>query len=39
MGESFLFGFRKKTEKKLLADLQLFKTSIGSDLPIVRGRK
>lgn len=39
IGKGFAFGYRKRAEKKLLEDLALFKMTIGSDLPIVRGTK
>ena len=39
LGKGFGFGYRKRAEKQLMAELILFKTLIGSDLPITRGSK
>ena len=37
--KSFLFGFRKKAEKKLLENLKVFRSAMGVNVPIVRVQK
>ncbi len=39
LGNGFIFGYRRSAEKKLLAKLNEFKKTIGSDLPIVKVNK
>lgn len=39
IGKGLFFGYKKSAEKEIIKQLQFFKEQIGSDLPIIKGKK